>query len=58
VRGYLTLLRRQACRAHTCGLTAEEAAQGLRLGEYADWNEPERALFTIRRLYLEFEGEI
>ena len=58
VRGYLTLLRRQARRAHARGLTAEEAAQGLRLGEYADWNEPERALFTIRRLYLEFDGEI
>ena len=58
VRGYLTLLRRQARRAHARGLSAEEAAQNLRLGEYADWNEPERAAFNIRRLYMEFDGEI
>ena len=58
VRGYLTLLRRQARRAYARGLTAEEAVQGLRLGEYAAWTEPERAIFTVKRLYREFSGEI
>jgi cyclase len=56
VRGYLTLLRRQARRAHARGVSVEEALQNLRLGEFADWNEPERAAFTIRRIYLELDG--
>ena len=58
VRAYLALLRRQARRAHARGLTVEEAVAGLRLGEYAAWREPERAIFAIARLYREFAGKI
>jgi cyclase len=58
VREYLTVLRRQARRAHARGLSVQEAAQNLRLDDYADWNEPERAVFNINRLYMEFDGDI
>jgi cyclase len=54
MREYLALVRRQARRAYNRGLGEQGAAQGLRLGEYASWNEPERALINVQRLYGEF----
>ena len=58
MRDYLTLVRRHARRAFAAGETPEEAQRGLRLGKYASWGEPERALLNLHRLYQEFRGEI
>ena len=40
------------------GSKEEEAGNAFRLGEYADWTEPERVIFNVRRLYQEFRGEL
>jgi glyoxylase-like metal-dependent hydrolase (beta-lactamase superfamily II) len=58
MRDYLALVRRHARRAFAAGEAAEDAARSLRLGEYAAWGEPERALLNVQRLYQEFGGEI
>lgn len=58
MRNYLALVRRHARRAFAAGDSSEEAARSLRLGEYASWGEPERALLNVQRLYQEFRGEI
>lgn len=58
MRDYLALVRRHARRALAAGKSPEEAARSLRLGEYASWGEPERALLNVQRLYQEFRGEI
>jgi len=58
MRDYLALVRRQARRAFAAGRSEEEAARSLRLGAYATWAEPERALLNVQRLYQEFRREI
>lgn len=58
MRDYLALVRRQARRAFAADRSADDAARSLRLGPYATWVEPERALLNVRRLYQEFQGEI
>jgi len=58
MRDYLALVRRHARRAFAAGRSEEEAARSLRLGPYATWVEPERALLNVQRLYQEFRGEI
>jgi cyclase len=58
MRNYLALVRRHARRALAAGETPEEALRSLRLGQYASWAEPERALLNLQRLYQEFRGEI
>ncbi len=58
MRGYLATLRDQARAAFDAGRTAQEAAEGIDLGEYASWAESERLAPNVRRLYQEFRGEI
>jgi cyclase len=58
MRNYLALVRRHARRAFAASETPEEALRSLRLGQYASWAEPERALLNLQRLYQEFRGEI
>ena len=40
------------------GASVEEASRAVRLGEYADWEEPERVMVNVERLYQEFRGEL
>jgi len=58
MRDYLALVRRQARRAFAAGRSEEETTRSLRLGAYATWGEPERALLNVQRLYQEFRREI
>jgi len=58
MRGYLQSIREQARAAFDAGRSAEEAAKGIDLGEYASWAEPERLVLNVQRLYQEFRGEI
>ena len=58
MRGYLESIRGQARAAFEAGRSQEEATQGIDLGEYASWAEPERLALNVGRLYQEFRGEI
>ena len=39
-------------------MSTEETSRAIRLGEYADWAEPERVMVNVERLYQEFRGEL
>lgn len=56
VRDYLTLLRDQAKAGYDAGLSEGDATRRLNLGDFASWNEPERARFNVHRLYQEFSA--
>ncbi len=58
MRGYLASIRDQARAAFEAGRSEEEATQGIELGDYAAWGEPERLPINVGRLYQEFRGEI
>ena len=55
---YLRLVKRTARIHFQRGDSVEDASHAVRLGEYADWVEPERVLVNVRRLYQEFRGEL
>ena len=55
---YLRLVKRTARIHFQRGDSEEDASHAVRLGEYADWVEPERVLVNVRRLYQEFRGEL
>lgn len=55
---YLRLVHGGARYAFDSGATAEQAAEMIDLGEYAEWGEPERLLLNARRCYEEFRGEL
>jgi len=58
MRDYLKSIRDQARTAFEAGRSERDAAQGIDLGEYASWAEPERLPLNVGRLYQEFRGEI
>ncbi|MCH8901825.1 MAG: MBL fold metallo-hydrolase [Chloroflexi bacterium] len=58
MRGYLDSIHRQARAAFGAGRSHEEATQGIDLGNYASWTEPERLALNVARLYQEFREEI
>ena len=59
MRDCLALVRRQARRSFLAGEPEKEAALKLNVGGYyAQWIFPERLPLLIRRLYMEFRGEI
>jgi hypothetical protein len=55
--GYLKLVRREARKRFRAGMSARRAAADIRLGEYADWQKPDRLLPTVVKLYQEFRGK-
>ena len=55
---YLRLVKRISRIHFQRGDSVEETSRAVRLGEYADWLEPERVLVNVRRLYQEFRGEL
>lgn len=58
MRDYLALLRREARRGFNEGAPAEEVVRRVKLGRFSLWNEAERIVPNIHRLYQEFRGEI
>lgn len=58
MRGYLHSIREQARAAFDAGRSPEQATKAVDLGDYASWEEPERIVLNVRRLYQEFRGEI
>ena len=55
---YLRLVKRTSRLHFDRGSNAEETCRAIRLGEYADWVEPERILINVNRLFQEFRGEL
>jgi len=52
------LVKRESRLGFDQGSSAEEVSRAIRLGEYADWVEPERILINVNRLFQEFRGEL
>ena len=57
-RELLATIREQARAAFDAGRSSEEATKAVDLGGYASWEEPERIVLNVQRLYQEFRGEI
>ena len=55
---YLRMVKRTARFHFQRGDSVEETSRAVRLGEYADWVEPERVMVNVQRLYQEFRGEL
>ncbi len=55
---YLRLIKRESRLHFQRGTSVEDTSRAIRLGEYADWVEPERVMRNVQRLYQEFHGEL
>mgnify|MGYP001167562644 FL=1 len=55
---YLRLIRRASQLHFNRGSSVEETSRAIRLGEFADWVEPERIIINVNRLFQEFRGEL
>ena len=55
---YLRLVKRTSRLHFARGASVEETSRAIRLGEYAEWVEPERVMINVQRLYQEFRGEL
>jgi cyclase len=58
LRDYFALLKREARRGFDEGAPVEDVVRRVKLGRFSQWNEAERIVPNIRRLYQEFEGTI
>jgi len=57
MRGYLEFVIDEARKRYDKGMSARDAAFDIALGRYADWQDSERIVVTVRTLFEEFEGE-
>jgi glyoxylase-like metal-dependent hydrolase (beta-lactamase superfamily II) len=57
VRDYLVYVRDEARRRFDAGLSVDEAARDIALGDFAGWSESERILVNVDTLYRGFRGE-
>ena len=55
---YLRLVKRVSKSHFDQGASGEDASRAGRLGEYADWVDPERVMVNVQRLYQEFRDEL
>ena len=55
VQSYLTYVREQARIRFDAGLDADDAADDIDLGEFADLGDPERIVVNVETLYREFD---
>jgi cyclase len=56
-RDYLVLVRREAKKRFDKGMTVDEAAKDIALGQFKQWPNHERILPNLERLWREFRGE-
>jgi cyclase len=56
-RDYLVLVRREAKKRFDKGMTVDEAAKDIALGQFKQWPNHERILLNVERLWREFRGE-
>jgi glyoxylase-like metal-dependent hydrolase (beta-lactamase superfamily II) len=56
MQGYLRFITAQARARFEAGLSAEEAARDIALGDYDSWGDAERIAVNVDTLYREFRG--
>jgi len=56
-RDYIVLILREARKRFDKGLTLDEAAKDIDLGQFSQWPNRERILLNLERLWREFRGE-
>jgi cyclase len=56
-RDYLVFVRSEAKKRFDKGMTVDEAAKDLDLGQFRQWPNRERILLNLERLWREFRGE-
>jgi cyclase len=56
-RDYLVLVRREARKRFDKGMSVDEAAKDIALGQFKQWPNHERILLNVERLWREFRGE-
>jgi cyclase len=56
-RDYLVFVRGEAKKRFDKGMTIDEAAKDIDLGQFKQWPNHERILFNVERLWREFRGE-
>ncbi len=56
-RDYLVFVRREAKKRFDKGMTVDEAAKDIDLGQFKQWPNHERILLNVERLWREFRGE-
>ena len=56
MEAYLGHVVAQGAELKDNGLTPEEAAREIDVGNYADWSDPERVVLNLMRLWLELDG--
>jgi glyoxylase-like metal-dependent hydrolase (beta-lactamase superfamily II) len=57
VRDYLVYVDRQARARFDAGMSAEEAARDIALGDYSAWGDAERIAVNVDTLYKQYRGE-
>ena len=57
LRAYFSFVRDEARASFDAGRTVLDAAKRIDLGPYAAWNQPERLVFSVARVYRELRGE-
>ncbi len=56
-RDYLIFVQREARKRFDEGMTVEQAAGDIDLGQFSRWPDRDRILFNLERLWREFRGE-
>jgi len=56
-RDYLGFVRSEAKKRFDKGMTVDEAAKDIKLGQFRQWPNHERILLNMERLWREFRGE-
>jgi hypothetical protein len=56
-RDYLVFVRSEAKKRFDKGMTVDEAAKDIDLGQFKQWPNHERILLNLERLWREFRGE-
>ena len=56
VREYLLFIEAESRRRYEAGMSVEEAARDIALGEFAGWGDAERIAVNVGTLYREFAG--
>ncbi|MGE0621886.1 MAG: MBL fold metallo-hydrolase [Pseudomonadales bacterium] len=57
MRDYLVFVNEETCRRHAAGMSAEEAAFDIALGDYQSWGDFERIAVTVDTIYKGLNGD-
>lgn len=57
VRDYLLYIEDEARKRYEAGMSADEAARDIRLGEFSSWGDTERIVVNVDTLFREFRGD-